>query len=125
MRLDTAPQRPLGGDHHEIRIDPEGRDSEPFEMGAPGHLTDEATIGMLAQASDHRGGQCAFAHVGERLGIDDVVVVAGAQQREEVEAVLGGGGSEPGEVQYVFDPLNPVEWSGFARNQHSDGSARQ
>jgi hypothetical protein len=45
------------------------------------------------------GGQRAFAHVGERLGVDDVVVVAGAQQREEVEAALRDGGAEPSEVR--------------------------
>ena len=45
------------------------------------------------------GGQRAFAHVGQCLGIDDVIVVAGAQQFEEVEAALGGGGAEPGEMR--------------------------
>jgi hypothetical protein len=52
---------------------------------------------MLVQASNHMGGQGAFTHVGERLGVDDVIVVAGAQQREEIEAAFGGCGAEPGE----------------------------
>jgi len=34
------------------------------------------------------GGQRALAHGGQRLGIDDVVVVAGAQQFQKVEATL-------------------------------------
>src|SRR5271169_3361728 len=45
------------------------------------------------------GGQRAFAHVGQRLGVNDVIVVACAQQREEVEAALGAGGAEPGEMR--------------------------
>jgi hypothetical protein len=34
-------------------------------------------------------GQRAFAHVGDRLIIDHVIAVTGAQQFEEVEAALG------------------------------------
>ena len=49
-------------------------------MCVPGLATDEATFLMLDQASDHMGGQRTLAHVRQRLGIDDVVVVAGAQQ---------------------------------------------
>src|SRR3984893_3207164 len=99
VRLDAAPQRRLGGDHHGVWIDLEGRDAERFEVGIPGVVTGKAAVGMLDQASDHMGGQCTFAHVGERLGVDDVIVVAGAQQREEVEAALGAGGAEPGEMR--------------------------
>jgi hypothetical protein len=44
-------------------------------------------------------GQGALAHVGERVGIDDVIAVAGAQQFEEVAAALRAGGAEPGEVR--------------------------
>jgi hypothetical protein len=46
-------------------------------MCVPGLATDKATFLMLDQASDHMGGQRALAHVRQRLGIDDVVVVAG------------------------------------------------
>src|SRR5271167_2919261 len=53
----------------------------------------------LRRSSDYMGGERAFAHVGQCLGIDDVIVVAGAQQREEVEAALRGGGAEPGEMR--------------------------
>src|ERR1700692_2310723 len=99
VRLDAAPQRRLGGDHHGVWIDLEGRDTERFEVGVPGVVTGKAAVGMLDQASDHMGGQRAFAHVGQRLGVNDVIVVAGAQQREEVEAALGAGGAEPGEMR--------------------------
>ena len=53
---------------------------------------------MFGQAGDHRPGQGALAHVGQRLGIDDVIAVAGAQQFEEVAAALRIRGAEPGEV---------------------------
>ncbi len=82
-----------------VRIDLERRDAERFEVGVPGIVTGKAAVGVLDQASDHMGAQGAVAHVGERLGVDDVIVVAGAQQREEVEAALGAGGAEPGEVR--------------------------
>jgi hypothetical protein len=58
-------------------------ETERFEVGVPGVVTGKAAVGMLNQASDHMGGQCTFAHVGERLGVDDVIIVACAQQREE------------------------------------------
>jgi hypothetical protein len=40
-----------------------------------------------------------LAHIGERLGIDDVIIVTGAQKREEVGAVLRGRRAEPCEVR--------------------------
>ena len=45
VRPDAAPQRPLGRDHHGIRIDLEGRDAERFKMCVPGLATDKATLG--------------------------------------------------------------------------------
>ena len=54
--------------------------------------------GWLGQRCDHRPGQGALAHVGQRLGIDHVIGVAGAQQIEEVQPALAGRGAEPGEV---------------------------
>jgi hypothetical protein len=39
-----------------------------------------------------------FAHVGDRLIIDDVIAVTGTQQFEEVEAALGIRRAKPGEV---------------------------
>jgi hypothetical protein len=39
---------------------------------------------------------CSFRRAS---ALDEVIVVAGAQQREEVEAALGGCGAEPGEVR--------------------------
>src|SRR6202011_3619309 len=74
-------------------------DTEPVEMGAPGCLIGKALVGMLDQASDHMGGQRAFAHVGKRLIIDHVIAVASAQQFEEVEAALGSRRAKPGEVR--------------------------
>ena len=53
---------------------------------------------MRGQLGDHRPGQCPLAHVGQRLGVDHVVAVAGAQHLEEVQPALRAGGGEGGEV---------------------------
>ena len=98
MGLDAAPQGAFGGDQHGVGMNFEGRNAELFKMRGPGHLIGEATVGMFGEPGDHMAGQRAFAHVGERFVIDDVIAVAGAQQGEEVEAALGRGGNEGGEV---------------------------
>ena len=102
MGFDTAPQRGFGSDEHRIGIDLERRDSELVEMGAPGCLIGKASVGMLDQASDHMGGQRAFARVGKRLVIDHVIAVASAQQFEEVEAALESRRAKPGEVCVAY-----------------------
>ena len=68
-------------------------------MRGPGRLIGEAAVGMFGQAGDDMAGERAVAHIGQRLGIDDVIAMAGAQQREEVEAALRPGGAEPGEMR--------------------------
>ena len=67
-------------------------------MSGPGHRVGEEALRMLGQAGDHRGGQRALTHVIQRLGIDDVIAVAGTQQVEEIEAALRSGGAEPGKM---------------------------
>ena len=46
-------------------------------------LIGEVTVGMFGEAGDHMAGQRAFAHIGERVVIDDVIAMAGAQQARE------------------------------------------
>src|SRR4051794_34887313 len=53
---------------------------------------------MCRQALDNQAGQVAAAHVGERLSIDHIVVIAGAQQVEKVAAALGCRRAKPGEA---------------------------
>ena len=91
MRLDPAPQGALGGDHNGIGINLESGDAELIEMGRPGGVIGEGLVPMFGQAGDHRTGESAVAHIGQSLGIDDVIAMAGAQQREEVAAALQGG----------------------------------
>src|SRR5215204_3028317 len=67
-------------------------------MRLPGRMVGEAARRVACQERDYRPGQGAFAHVGQRLGIDDVVGMPGAQQLEEVQPALAGGGAEPGEM---------------------------
>ena len=96
--LDAAPQRTLGDDQHGVRIDLQGRDAEFFQVRRPGLLIGEVTVGMFGESGDHTAGQRAFAHIGERGVIDDVIAMAGAQQAEKIEAALRGGGGEGGEM---------------------------
>src|SRR6266851_6683716 len=98
VRLDAAPQGALGGDHDGIGIDRESRDAELVEMGSPGGLIGEGFVRVFGQAGDDRAGEGALAHIGQCLGIDDVIAMTGAQQFEEVAAALRWGGSKPGEV---------------------------
>ena len=100
--LDAAPQRAFGGDQHGVRIDLQGRDAELFQVRRPGLLIGEVAVGMFGEPGDHMAGQRAFAHIGERGVIDDVIAMAGAQQAEKIEAALRGGGDEGGEMG-VFD----------------------
>ncbi len=53
-------------------------------MGLPGRLVDEAGLRLGRQTADHRRGERAVAPVGQGRLVDYVVVVAGAQQIEEV-----------------------------------------
>jgi hypothetical protein len=43
---------------------------------------------MVTKLVDHRPGEVTLAHIGERLGIDDIVAMAGAEQIQEVPAAL-------------------------------------
>src|SRR5215216_6096107 len=67
-------------------------------MLEPGSLIAKVPLGMLRQAGDHRTRQRSLPHVGERLGIDDIVPEAGPQHLEEVQPALRAGGREGGEV---------------------------
>jgi hypothetical protein len=98
MRLDGAPERALGGEAHRVRRDGQRRDAEPLEMRSPSRVVREDALGMVCQERNHRPGQGALAHVGQRLGVDDVVGMPGPQQFEEVQPALAGRGAEPGEI---------------------------
>jgi len=127
MRLDAAPQRPLGGDQHRIGIDPKRRDAELFKVCVPSLLIGEVAVGVFGQASEHMGGQRAFTHVGQRRSINDVIAVTGAQQIEEVEPALRGRGPEPGEV--FITHLGAEAVAGFVARasvvHRNPGGARQ
>jgi hypothetical protein len=57
----------FGGDQHGVG----GRDAELFEVRVKGRLIGEAAVGMFGQLAGHIRRQRAFAHIGERRGIDD------------------------------------------------------
>ena len=75
-------------------LDGIGRDREPgqterLEMRVPGRAIGEVLARMLSEQLDHRPCQVALVHVGECSGVEDVVVVASAQQLEKVAPTLG------------------------------------
>lgn len=55
-------------------------------------------FGSHPSSSDHRAGEMTLAHIGQGLGIDDIVLVAGAQQLQEILAALGKRRCEEGET---------------------------
>ena len=78
--------------------DPQVGDAEPPEVIPPRRLVGEVPVRMAGQGRDDRTGQGALAHVGQRLGIDHVIGVAGPQHLQEVQPALRGSGREGGEV---------------------------
>src|SRR5882672_3285763 len=58
----------------------------------------EEPVRMLGQAGDHRPGEGAVAHIGQRFGIDDIIAMARTQQFEKVAAAFRLCRSKPGEL---------------------------
>ncbi len=63
-------------------------------VARPGDLVGKDPLPMLIEFLDDLAGEIAGAHVGERLGVDDIVAMAGAEQLQEVLAALGKRGPE-------------------------------
>jgi hypothetical protein len=78
VRLDGAPERSFGGDAHRIGADLQIGDTKPLKMAHPGGLVREGVLRMRGQPLNDRPGQGTVTHVGQRLGIDHVVCMAGA-----------------------------------------------
>ncbi|MBV1796447.1 hypothetical protein [Siccirubricoccus sp. G192] len=98
MCLDGTPERAFGGQARRREAVLHAADAEPLEVRGPGRLVRKDALRMAFQAGDHRPGQGALAHVGQRLGVHHVVAVPGPQQLQEVQPALAGRGAEPGEV---------------------------
>jgi hypothetical protein len=94
MSLDRAPQRAFGGDTDRVGI--QVGDAKSLEMLPPRRLVGEVPVGMVSQGFDDRASQGALAHVGQGLGVDDVVAIASPQHFQEIQPALRGG--EGGEV---------------------------
>ena len=67
-------------------------------MAVPGRFIGEPMLGIGFQPGDHRSRQGALTHVIQRLGVDHVVTVSGAQHLQEIQPAFGAGGGEGGEV---------------------------
>jgi hypothetical protein len=74
---------------------------------------------VCGQPVDRRPREAVRAHVREGVVVDDVLVVAGAQDLQQVPPVLGGAGGEEGEAVAAADlrrhpVLRPVAGAGVA-----------
>jgi hypothetical protein len=98
VRVDTAPQRALGGDLHRVGGHGQRGDAEPFKMRLPGRRIGKLLLGMLRQPGNGGSGEGMFVHVGQSRLVDHVISVSGPQQIEEVKAALAARGAEPGEI---------------------------
>lgn len=98
MGPDGAPERTFGGDPDRVGMDLECADAEPVQMHLPGSMIGELFRRGVGESADHRAGERASAHIGERRVVDDIVGVAGAQQVEEVQPALALPRAEPGEI---------------------------
>ena len=67
-------------------------------MRLPGCEVGEVRLRLLCQLGYGRTRQRPVAHVSQRLGVDHVIGVAGAEQVEEVQPALAARGGEPGEM---------------------------
>lgn len=90
-------------------------DAETIEMGRPSRFIGESRERMGDELADHRGGEVVFVQVGKRGVVEDVVVVAGAQDLQEVPSALGETGGEEGEA---------IVRSGWSRRSWHDGERR-
>jgi len=66
-------------------------------MGGPGGGIGEMPRRVLPQGGDHRPGEVAAPQIGEGLVVQDIILVAGPQQTEEIGPVLRRGRGEEGE----------------------------
>ena len=67
-------------------------------MAHPDHLVGEAAHPGRLQTGDDGAGETTSAHVGQGRVIDQVVIVAGPEQFQEVPPALGRAGGKPGEM---------------------------
>ena len=94
----AAPQGAFRGDAHRVRVDPDFRDPQAFQVRHPGAFAGEATHGGPFEEGKERSGKLAGAHIGQRRPVDHVVFVAGPQKTEKVQAALGKRRTEPGKT---------------------------
>jgi hypothetical protein len=99
MRFDAAPQSPFGGDADRVGGNLERGNAEALEMRLPDQAISKVALGMAGEQGDDPRGEMTPAHIVQRFGVDHVVLVAGAQQLEEVQPALRGGGAEPSKMR--------------------------
>src|SRR5260370_4658610 len=108
MGVDAAPECAFRSDRHRLGERLERGNAKSVEMLLPGRTIGEALVVVLGELPDHRTGERPAAHISERLGVDRVVAMAGAQQFEKVEPALRAGRAEPGKAVVANMRAEPV-----------------
>ena len=92
------PERAFGGNLDGIGRHLEPGDAEGLEVRLPGRPGDELLGRVRGKLAHHWSGEVVVTHVSERGFVDDVVVVTGAQDLQEVPPALGEAGGKEGKV---------------------------
>ena len=91
-------QRALGRDLHRVGMNFQVGDAKRLQMVHPAFLIRKPSCRMARQHGYHLPGQVPLGHVGQGLGMDDIIAMAGPQDFEKISAAFGIGGRKPGKV---------------------------
>lgn len=88
VRLNAAPQCPLGGDPDRVRRRIQPGKAQPVEMCQPGIAIGEARFRFGREAGNQRGGQRMLSHVAIRGVVEHVIGMTGTKQIEKIQPAL-------------------------------------
>lgn len=97
VRLNAAPQRPLGGDLNGVGCHVQPGQAEPVEVGQPRLPISEVGLWVSHQAADQRRRQGMLAHIAVGRLVEHVIGMAGTEQFKEVQPAFGCACAKPGE----------------------------
>jgi hypothetical protein len=97
VRAHAAPERALGGELDRIGGDLGPVEAERLQVRPPRRPIGEAPGRVRGEGVDHRPREAVLVHVGQRGVVDDIVLMTGPEQLQEVPPALGPAGGEEGE----------------------------
>jgi hypothetical protein len=108
LLADAPPERALGGELDRVGRHREPGEAERLQVRLPARSIGEAPGRVRGQPVDHRPREAVRAHVREGVVVDDVLVVTGAQDLQEVPPALREAGGEEGEAVVADLRRHPV-----------------